>query len=406
MVETVHADDRIPEDRRPFQEVLAAGEETGAMVQTTTNSTPLEDREGECDNRTWSERFSEWLQTEFIWYAGSFTFHLLALCRPAVAGQSCRPNRRRRRDGTLFNCRPPEPPKPPPDIINDSIVKPEPPPEENHEEPPLYAENQQNESAAVTAIKFDDEKVFVMGGNHTSLVIPGAARREQVRLQRQRDGTGCHGFAGRAAWETIGTATNPSACAGRETGRAMAPNVTRAPPDASLPPRNSPFCGRWTGWRGINCPTGIGACGPISSVARTPRAPDPGSVDADAAATAMGLLPFLAHGETHKSYGKHAHVVANGLVWLVRHQKPDGDLSAGAESQMYAHALATHRAVRGLRNDGGQTRRRGGPGRGRFHRRRAKRPDRRLALSSRRRGGHLGPRLADHGPEERADWPG
>ena len=63
----------------------------------------------------------------------------------------------------------------------------------------------------------------------------------------------------------------------------------------------------------------------------------PGIIDADSAATAMGLLPFLAHGET----GKRAQVVSSGLAWLVRHQKPDGDLSAGTERQMYAHALAT-----------------------------------------------------------------
>ena len=54
----------------------------------------------------------------------------------------------------------------------------------------------------------------------------------------------------------------------------------------------------------------------------------------------MGVLPFLAHGETHRT-GAHYRVVGNGLLWLMRHQKSDGDLSAGCPHQMYAHALAT-----------------------------------------------------------------
>ena len=68
----------------------------------------------------------------------------------------------------------------------------------------------------------------------------------------------------------------------------------------------------------------------------------PGNVDADAAATAMGLLPFLAHGETHKTGGRRTIArYAAGLLWLLRRQKPNGDLSAGSPQQMYAHALAT-----------------------------------------------------------------
>jgi hypothetical protein len=65
----------------------------------------------------------------------------------------------------------------------------------------------------------------------------------------------------------------------------------------------------------------------------------PGATQADSAATAMGLLPFLAANQTHRRRGEYQKTVAEGLAWLVRHQKPDGDLRCG--STMYAHGLAT-----------------------------------------------------------------
>jgi hypothetical protein len=59
---------------------------------------------------------------------------------------------------------------------------------------------------------------------------------------------------------------------------------------------------------------------------------------ADAAATAMGLLPFLAAGQTHQSKGPYRQTVYGGLKWLINHQGRDGNLLAG--SNMYAHGLA------------------------------------------------------------------
>ena len=183
----------------------------------------------------------------------------------------------------------------------------------------------------------------------------------------------------------------------------MAGNAAGAAP-ASLPARSSPFCGRWTGLARHQLPDGNWSLRNYTHRCTDASCSGPGSVEADAAATAMGLLPFLAHGETHKNYGKHVHVITNGLVWLVRHQKPDGDLSAGAEQQMYAHALATITLCEafGMTKDthvgaaaqaavdfivAAQNRQTGG-----------------WRVPSRRRGGHLGLGLADHGPEKR-NWP-
>jgi hypothetical protein len=65
-----------------------------------------------------------------------------------------------------------------------------------------------------------------------------------------------------------------------------------------------------------------------------PEAPAP----REAAATALGLLPFLAAGEMHRARGPYHKVVQKGLDWLVRHQKADGDLRSG--DTMYAQGLA------------------------------------------------------------------
>ena len=56
-------------------------------------------------------------------------------------------------------------------------------------------------------------------------------------------------------------------------------------------------------------------------------------------ATAMGLLPFLAAGQTHETKGPYQQTVFNGLFYLIKHQRPDGDLrDAGG---MYTQGLAS-----------------------------------------------------------------
>lgn len=68
----------------------------------------------------------------------------------------------------------------------------------------------------------------------------------------------------------------------------------------------------------------------------------PGSAAADAGATAMGLLPFLAAGQTHMTKGSpYRKTVKDGLGWLMKNQDRNGDLSAKAGQPMYSHGLAT-----------------------------------------------------------------
>jgi hypothetical protein len=63
--------------------------------------------------------------------------------------------------------------------------------------------------------------------------------------------------------------------------------------------------------------------------------------NANAAGTALGLLPFLAAGQTHQSKGPYKSQIQKAVNWLVSHQDRNGDLSAGGQYQMYQHGLAT-----------------------------------------------------------------
>lgn len=62
--------------------------------------------------------------------------------------------------------------------------------------------------------------------------------------------------------------------------------------------------------------------------------------NANAAGTALGLLPFLAAGQTHQSKGPYKTNILKAVNWLIKNQKADGDLSAGSGHQMYSHGLA------------------------------------------------------------------
>ena len=65
------------------------------------------------------------------------------------------------------------------------------------------------------------------------------------------------------------------------------------------------------------------------------------SISSDAGATALGLLPFLATGQTHKSRGPYKEHILKGVKWLIEHQQVDGNLARGSMPLMYGHGLAT-----------------------------------------------------------------
>ena len=66
-----------------------------------------------------------------------------------------------------------------------------------------------------------------------------------------------------------------------------------------------------------------------------------GELRADVEATATALLAFLAAGQTYDKKGPYQATVRKGLQWLMRQQKADGNLSAGATPASGIHGLAT-----------------------------------------------------------------
>jgi len=67
-----------------------------------------------------------------------------------------------------------------------------------------------------------------------------------------------------------------------------------------------------------------------------------GNSDSDSAGTGLALLPFLGDGNTHQQ-GPYKDVVARGITWLVKNQKPDGNFFTGGQgiAFLYSHAIAT-----------------------------------------------------------------
>ena len=70
----------------------------------------------------------------------------------------------------------------------------------------------------------------------------------------------------------------------------------------------------------------------------------PGEARADTAATALGLLPFLAAGQTHATKGPYQKTAYKGLYYLMMHQKANGDLGGDDRQGMYGHGMEIGRA--------------------------------------------------------------
>ena len=63
--------------------------------------------------------------------------------------------------------------------------------------------------------------------------------------------------------------------------------------------------------------------------------------EADTAMTGLALLAFMGSGHTHQS-GPYRAPIAKGLAFLIREQKPDGDLRGPSQAVgLYCHAIAT-----------------------------------------------------------------
>ena len=132
-------------------------------------------------------------------------------------------------------------------------------------------------------------------------------------------------------------------------GADKAPARRCSPGPAERNKPNAPSPARSTGSPGINRATAVGA----SIISPAPRSPAAGSAsihNANAAGTALGLLPFLAAGQTHQSKGPYKTHITKAVNWLVSHQRPQRR-SFGRRSANVLARLGGHRALRGLRHD-------------------------------------------------------
>ncbi len=304
------------------------------MAETNNKPTPVVD-EDQVQKETLSERFMDWVRTELVWYAGSFSLHLLGLSLllllPNFGGGD-------NQEGTLTIVSKAEEEVvnrapdtfDPLDIdkfagIEPSELKVDPTPrppgrEETHKE--TY---------------YDASPVFEEKGGGTR-----AGSREAVG-----DGSGASAFGLGSKLPGVGgigmgwgTGTN-SGSGGNGTGFGGPGRGHIKPGDGGTPhsqyavnaalawlAKHQLYEGNWSLQHYVDRCTDKTCTGT-------------GDVLADAGATAMGLLPFLAAGQTHKSPGPYKEHIRKGLAWLIRHQQPDGNLAKGAVQMMYSHGLAT-----------------------------------------------------------------
>ena len=104
--------------------------------------------------------------------------------------------------------------------------------------------------------------------------------------------------------------------------------------------RNAPWPTPCSGYIAINYPMEAGSSR-LKKRCSDHTCTGPGVAHADAGATAMGLLPFLAAGQTHKTKGPFRDCIKRGLLWFLRHQDVNGNLAKGDQQPMYSHGLAT-----------------------------------------------------------------
>ncbi len=296
------------------------------MARTTKNPLQVAD-EGQLPEETLMERFIDWVRTELVWYAGSFSLHLLALSAllllPNLGGGQ-------NQDDTtvLVSQAQEEPQKEPTERIDPFEIG---PPDETQPQvlditPPPKPPTPDTQTA-----KND-------GG------IPGV----EAASSGGRDGVKDAGFGGGVlplgpgpkvtglGNIGIGPGKGPGVGDGTLTGR-----IERRK-QIVVPKRSERAVNAALVWLANHqLPDGSWSLQHYTERCTDKTCSGTGEISADAGATAMGLLPFLAAGQTHKAKGPYKEHVRKGLAWLILHQQPDGNLAKGAAQMMYSHGLAT-----------------------------------------------------------------
>ena len=282
------------------------------------------------------QRIRRWAVDEGPWWGCSFTIHLLLLCMLAALGSRAMPESVDREDVLAAAEREDEPEVPQlANMMSDPDVELVPPKTPDFDvRPPTDAILSDADKSTAASSPLD---VGGLGGDGRSAGDADPAPLTRDGLIGIGSGSGRPGILGGSStsdctllgFSAGGTGNNPFANRGR---RGICVDDTR---------RSIQRVAGALGWlaRHQNLPEGNWSFQKYVACCHDATCTGPGSADADSAATAMGLLPFLASGQTHLSKGPYRKTVASGIAWLVRNQKPDGDLRCG--STMYAHGLAT-----------------------------------------------------------------
>jgi hypothetical protein len=305
------------------------------MAETANNPLPVED-EVQFQEETLSERFMDWVRTELVWYAGSFSFHLLALSvlllLPNFGSQD------NQGDAPILESKAEKVEKKEPEKFDkyDPGEIEETPPAELNVDPTLQPPAQ----AAQDAEYNDDSKVFEHKGGGTANGVKDAASSGGGALAfgagpKLAGAAGIGGGLGTG--KDYGSGGSGSGFGGRGSGSRKAMlahgggtvHTERAVTAALIWLANhQEYDGHWS------LQTYTQKCTDKTCTGT-------GSVSADAGATAMGLLPFLAAGQTHMTKGPYKEKILKGVRWLISHQQADGNLAKGAQQMMYSHGLAT-----------------------------------------------------------------
>ncbi len=278
-----------------------------------------------------SERFMDWVRTELVWYAGSFSFHLLALSALLLMPTLHEPGDQN--DVPVFasnndELEKKEPEKfdnvpigdladslekdPPSDLIVDPAMKP-------------VVQEPDDQVAGVHTVNLPGGTPNGIKG----LVSPGVALTF---------GDGPR-FLGRSGIGTgKGTSTNEGDGGGGDGYEFR--KSKHLPPDATGRSQRAVNAALvWLANHQLS--DGSWSLQHYSDRCTDRTCTGVGEISADAGATAMGLLPFLGAGQTHMSKGIYKEHVRRGIQWLIRQQQPDGNLAKGSPQMMYSHGLAT-----------------------------------------------------------------
>jgi hypothetical protein len=281
-----------------------------------------------------SERFVDWVRTELIWYAGSFTVHLLLISSLLLLGNVA-PRVVTSEEETVLQADAAKPqPKPEADPLNksdDQVTQ-----DELENQAPDLAKLDPNLPAAVSGEKesieeYHDKSLdFVHGGDE------GGGTPDKSSPMTWGPGARVPGRVGL----NLGSGTEPG-CGGdgkdfgfrgkghRLGGTDVTPGTEKAVALAlHWLMRHQGYDGSWSFDK-------------YKSQCKDASCTGAGSATADAGATGLALLCYLAADQTHKKRCPYRMNVERGLVWLARHQERDGNLGKDCVSPMYSHAIAT-----------------------------------------------------------------